>query len=94
MSTACKGKCARYVVKSMDGGGGPGRGTTRSYGKGYCRCTVCDVYLKWDGLWCPCCGTRVRNRNHSSRVRRARVDRAPRVDEAPAAGIAVAAVVG
>ena len=79
---SCKGRCGPYIVGSM-GGGRAGNNNHRTYVKGYCRCSVCDQYLKWDGLWCPCCGTRVRNRNRTSKVRRIRVDAAPRVDQQP-----------
>ncbi|QMU55188.1 MAG: hypothetical protein GKS07_10025 [Nitrosopumilus sp.] len=24
--------------------------------------TTCDIYIKWEGLWCPCCGYMLRNR--------------------------------
>lgn len=27
-----------------------------------CRCSICNVYLKWDGIFCPCCGYRLRRR--------------------------------
>ena len=23
---------------------------------------VCEIFLKWDGLWCPCCGYRLRTK--------------------------------
>ena len=24
------------------------------------RCQICETFLKWDGLYCPCCGYRLR----------------------------------
>jgi hypothetical protein len=32
------------------------------YSTGQKRCQVCEIFLKWDGLWCPCCGYRLRTR--------------------------------
>jgi hypothetical protein len=45
---ACKGICIRY--KSY-----------RRYAAGSKRCNQCNLFIKWDGLWCPCCGYRLRN---------------------------------
>jgi hypothetical protein len=37
------------------------------YAEGFKRCTVCTLFIKWDGLECPCCGSvlRTRPRNFS-----------------------------
>jgi predicted amidophosphoribosyltransferase len=32
------------------------------YSTGQKRCQVCEIFLKWEGLWCPCCGYRLRTR--------------------------------
>jgi len=29
------------------------------YDVGQKRCQVCEMFVKWDGLWCPCCGYRL-----------------------------------
>jgi tRNA(Ile2) C34 agmatinyltransferase TiaS len=26
------------------------------------RCKSCGLFIKWDGLWCPCCGYKLRTR--------------------------------
>ncbi|MFY9795468.1 MAG: hypothetical protein WAJ93_07235, partial [Candidatus Nitrosopolaris sp.] len=31
------------------------------YSTGQKRCQICET-LNWDGLWCPCCGYRLRTR--------------------------------
>jgi hypothetical protein len=31
------------------------------YATGNKRCQICEIFIKWDGLWCPCCGYRLRN---------------------------------
>ena len=30
------------------------------YATGQKRCQICEIFIKWDGLWCPCCGCRLR----------------------------------
>jgi tRNA(Ile2) C34 agmatinyltransferase TiaS len=32
--------------------------------------------LKWDGLWCPCCGYRLRTRPRNSKRTRKEIDKA------------------
>ena len=34
---------------------------SRGYATGNKRCQRCEIFIKWDGLWCPCCGYRLRN---------------------------------
>ena len=31
------------------------------YATGNKRCQVCEIFIKWEGFWCPCCGYRLRN---------------------------------
>ncbi len=50
----CKGICTRHkAIKPR----GAGRYTT-----GQKRCQICNIFIKWEGLYCPCCGYRVRSR--------------------------------
>ena len=37
----------------------------------YKRCSKCSVFLKYEGVYCPCCGVRLKYspRNNSSRKR-------------------------
>ena len=34
---------------------------------------MCDIFIKWDGLWCPCCGyclrTKPRNLKYKAKLR-------------------------
>ncbi len=30
------------------------------YAAGQKRCQICEVFLNWSGLWCPCCSFRLR----------------------------------
>ena len=50
----CKGICRRYKA-NMPGLGG-------RYTTGQKRCQICDIYIYWQGLFCPCCGCRLRNK--------------------------------
>ena len=48
----CKGICIRHKAS------GP-----ISYGRyaiGQKRCQICEIFIKWDGIFCPCCGCRLR----------------------------------
>ena len=51
-SMTCKGICIR---QSKAGGIGPLRKRSK-------RCQICEIFIKWDGLWCPCCGYRLRTK--------------------------------
>jgi hypothetical protein len=46
----CKGICVHYKAAS------------NHYANGQKRCLVCDLFIKWNGLFCPCCGYRLRIR--------------------------------
>jgi len=45
---SCKGTCVLNKAS-------PGR-----YVNGQKRCQVCNIYLKWEGFYCPCCGHKLR----------------------------------
>jgi len=44
----CKGICKRYKAKMPVN-------LTR-YADGQKRCSTCVIFIRWDGLRCPCCG--------------------------------------
>lgn len=52
----CKGICGRY------------RGAPR-YAQGSKRCQICDMFVKWSGGWCPCCGYRLRAKPRNKRYK-------------------------
>ncbi|MDQ3851427.1 MAG: hypothetical protein M3299_01175 [Thermoproteota archaeon] len=31
---------------------------------------MCELFIKWDGLWCPCCGCRLRTKPKNTADRR------------------------
>ncbi len=49
---SCKGTCPQYKAKKPVGIG--------RYASGQKRCQICELFMHWDGLWCPCCGYRLR----------------------------------
>ena len=61
----CKGICVRHKALKPLGAG--------RYAIGQKRCQICETFLKWDGLFCPCCGyrlrTRPRNLKYKARLR-------------------------
>ncbi|WP_420544465.1 hypothetical protein [Nitrosopumilus sp.] len=48
----CKGVCDRYKATKTQGGS--------RYANGQKRCQSCELFINWEGLWCPCCGHRLR----------------------------------
>jgi hypothetical protein len=50
----CKGICIRHKALKPTGIG--------RYSSGQKRCQICEIFLNWGGLWCPCCGYRLRTR--------------------------------
>ena len=65
----CKGICVRYKAQKPVG--------TGRYASGQRRCQICEIFIKWEGLWCPCCGyilrTKPRNLKYKAKLR-ARVE--------------------
>ena len=49
----CKGICIRHKAHKPVGSG--------RYAIGQKSCQMCEMFIKWDGLFCPCCGYRLRN---------------------------------
>lgn len=54
----CNGICKKYKAK-----GSPAQGR---YSSGQKRCQNCVIYIKWDGLFCPCCKIRLRTKPRNS----------------------------
>jgi len=52
MYVICSGICRRYkVTKPVDSG---------RYMAGQKRCNSCEIFIGWDGIFCPCCNCRLR----------------------------------
>jgi len=56
----CGGNCIQYRAPM------PPFNQSR-YGIGQKRCTKCGIYIIYDGLWCPCCGFKLRTHRRSSK---------------------------
>jgi hypothetical protein len=61
----CKGICLRHKALKP--------GNIGRYLAGQKRCQVCQLFIKWEGFWCPCCGyrlrTRPRNKKYKSKLK-------------------------
>ena len=65
----CKGICIRYKAQKPVG--------TGRYASGQRRCQICEIFIKWEGLWCPCRGYRLRTKPRNLKYKaklRARVE--------------------
>ena len=63
---ACKGICERHKAQKPTGAWG-------EVASGQKKCQMCEMFIVWEGLWCPCCGYRLRvkprNLRHKLRLR-------------------------
>jgi len=57
----CKGICHKYKIKW-------GKQQYR-YAAGQKRCNVCEIFVSWDGKYCPCCGMMLRTKPKLSKYR-------------------------
>ena len=58
-SMSCKGICIHHKSFSL-----PSR---FRYINGQKRCQICQVFIKWQGFWCPCCGFRLRGKPRNTK---------------------------
>ena len=54
---ACKDKCVTYKASKPFGEG--------RYASGQSRCSMCVIYINYAGIFCPCCGSRLRKKPRS-----------------------------
>jgi len=59
----CVGTCKNYQGKSNNQEGG-------RYEQGQKRCPECEVFIVWEGLWCPCCGRLLRTKPRARKLKR------------------------
>lgn len=62
MPPSCKGLCNRIQSKPF--------GNVRKYDSGYKRCSYCNVFMKINGLRCPCCALILRTKSRVNPKRR------------------------
>ena len=71
----CKGICVRHKAQKPVGSG--------RYASGQKRCQICEIFIKWEGLWCPCCGyrlrTKPRNLKYKAKLRARKKIQGPRI---------------
>ncbi|HXX96201.1 MAG TPA: hypothetical protein VEL11_03680, partial [Candidatus Bathyarchaeia archaeon] len=58
---SCNGRCIRHKARKQVGLG--------RYAAGQKRCQICEVFLQWDGLFCPCCSYRLRTKPRSMKYK-------------------------
>jgi hypothetical protein len=51
---SCKGICIRHKAQRPIG--------AHRYMSGQKRCQICDLFLEWEGSFCPCCRRKLRTR--------------------------------
>ena len=49
---ACRNICEKYRATKRRRGS--------YYAEGFKRCTMCDIFIRWGGPDCPCCGSVLR----------------------------------
>jgi hypothetical protein len=54
MGVTCKGICVKYKAPK------PPSNVGGRYGSGQKRCQVCELFIEWNSLWCPCCHFKLR----------------------------------
>jgi len=59
---ACKGICPRFKAKKPFGANG-------RYENGQKRCSICNLFINWDGKYCPCCGYVLRTKPKGTQTR-------------------------
>jgi hypothetical protein len=57
----CKGICIRKKAFS------------NNYNNGQKRCQICELFIKWNGLRCPCCHCRLRTKPRNVKLKRRRL---------------------
>ena len=62
MANVCKGICGPYIV--------PRNPLVSPYEDGIKRCSLCVIWIRWDGKFCPCCKLPLRNRPRFAAAKR------------------------
>jgi hypothetical protein len=61
MTFVCKGLCIRYkAIKGQRDG---------RYDEDQVRCQICTIYIHYEGIFCPCCKTRLRRKPRSRKYK-------------------------
>ena len=57
----CKGICSRHKAIRPS--------TGMRYLIGQKRCQVCQIFINWQGFFCPCCGYRLRTKPRNKKYK-------------------------
>ena len=60
----CNGICSKYKCTK------PSVESNGRYAEGQKRCSTCEIYIKWDGVKCPCCNITLRHKPRSTAGRK------------------------
>ena len=60
----CKGGCTKYKAYK------PSIGFIGRYAMGQKRCSTCEIYVNWAGVWCPCCRRVLRTKPRNTKNRK------------------------
>jgi hypothetical protein len=55
----CNGTCSKYSVKKII------PRNVGHYESGHKRCSICEIFIIWDGKKCPCCSCKLRSKPRS-----------------------------
>lgn len=58
---SCKAICLKHKATGSFIGG--------RYKYGQKRCQVCDIFIVWAGIWCPCCGYKLRSKPRNKKYK-------------------------
>ena len=58
----CDDSCKQYKAITFSGEGG-------RYEQGQKRCPECELFIVWEGLWCPCCGRLLRTKPRARKLK-------------------------
>lgn len=57
----CNGECKQFEAKKPHEG--------PRYGQGQKRCQMCDTWINFEGIRCPCCNYRLRSRSRLAKCK-------------------------
>jgi hypothetical protein len=58
----CRQICRQYKAKGLSASG-------PKYENGRKRCTHCEIYIDWEGIFCPCCNFHLRRKPRYGKYR-------------------------
>ena len=62
ISMVCKKICTQFsATKTI---------SVSRYTAGQKRCQICEIFIEWEGTWCPCCGYMLRTHPRNSQSRK------------------------